>query len=110
MAATARTITIDPESELGKTLAEADGKPVFVVCDGVRFRVSRAEPDPWSDYDPEKVRDGLRKYAGIISPEDGERIKAMIYQGREEGTRPIDRPRSIPPTSSHQTSTSKSRP
>ena len=92
MAAAMRTITIDPESELGKALAEADDTPVVLALDGARFRVSRSDDDLWADYDPERVRDGLRRFAGTLSPEEGERIKALIYRGREEGTRPIDRP------------------
>lgn len=92
MANATRTITIDPGSELGKALAEADDTPVVLAIDGVRFRVSRSDDDPWANYDPERVRDGLRRFAGTISREEGERIKSLIYRGREEGTRPIDRP------------------
>jgi hypothetical protein len=92
MAIETRTITIDPESELGKALAEADDTPVVLALDGVRFRVSRSDDDPWANYDPQRLRDGLRKIAGLITPEEAERLKEMIYRGREEGTRPIDRP------------------
>jgi hypothetical protein len=59
---------------------------------GTRFRVTRDPDDPWANYDREKVRDGLRKFAGMLTPEEGERIKELIYRGREEGTRPITRP------------------
>jgi hypothetical protein len=86
-----RTITIDPESELGKALADADETSVVLALDGVWFRVSRNDDNPWANYDPAKVRAGLRKIAGIISPEEADRLKEMIYRGREEGTRPIDR-------------------
>jgi hypothetical protein len=92
MATATRTITIDPESELGKALAEAKDTPVVLALDGLRFRVSRSDEDLWANYDPVRVREGLRKFAGTISPEEGERIKELIYRGREEGTRPIDRP------------------
>jgi hypothetical protein len=86
------TIVIDPDSELGRALDETDGEPVVLLRNGTRFRVTRDPDDPWANYDPEKVRDGLRKFAGMITREEGERIKELIYRGREEGTRPITRP------------------
>jgi hypothetical protein len=86
------TIVIDPDSELGRALDETDGEPVVLLRNGTRFRVTRDPDDPWANYDPEKVRDGLRKFAGMLTPAEGERIKELIYRGREEGTRPITRP------------------
>jgi hypothetical protein len=86
------TITIDPDSELGRALDETDGAPVVLLRGKERFRVIRDPDDPWANYDPEKVREGLKKVAGLITPEDGDRIIESIYRGREEGTRPIDRP------------------
>jgi hypothetical protein len=86
------TIVIDPDSELGRALDETDGEPVVLLRNGTRFRVTRDPDDPWANYDPEKVRDGLRKFAGMLTREEGERIKELIYRGREEGTRPITRP------------------
>ena len=92
MAKTPLTITIDPDSELGRALDDADGSPVILERNGARFLVTRDPDDPWANYDPEKLRAGLRKFAGMLTPEEGERIKESIYRGREEGTRPIDRP------------------
>lgn len=86
------TITVDPDSELGRALDETGGSTVILERNGTRFRVTRDPDDPWADYDPEKVRAGLRKFAGMLTLEEGERIKETIYRGREEGTRPIDRP------------------
>ncbi|MDQ3692060.1 MAG: hypothetical protein M3464_00315 [Chloroflexota bacterium] len=86
------TITIDPDSELGRALDETAGSPVVLVRAGARFRVTRDPDDPWATYDPDKVRAGLRKFAGMLTREEGERIKESIYRGREEGTRPLDRP------------------
>jgi hypothetical protein len=54
--------------------------------------VIREAQDPWATYDPAKLRAGLKKVAGLLSPEEGDRIIEMIYRGREEGTRPIERP------------------
>ncbi len=92
MAKAPLTITIDPDRELGRALDDTDGPPVILMRNGTRFLVTRDPGDPWADYDPEKVRAGLRKFAGMLTPEEGERIKETIYRGREEGTRPIDRP------------------
>jgi hypothetical protein len=46
----------------------------------------------WANSDPEKVLEGLHEIAGTLSPAEGERMKDLIYRGREEGTRPITRP------------------
>jgi hypothetical protein len=92
MAKERRTINVDPDSELGRALDENDGELVVLVRNGRRFRVTRDADDPWANYDPEKVRAGLRKFAGMLTPEEGERIKEAIYRGREEGTRPLERP------------------
>jgi hypothetical protein len=86
------TIHIDPDSELAQILATAEETPVVPDSNGVHFRVIRVEDDLWADYDPEAVLEGLREIAGTLSAEEGERMKALIYRGREEGTRPITRP------------------
>lgn len=92
------TITIDPDSELGRALDESGDEPIVLVQGKNRFRVMResgvpqTDDDPWANYDPEKLREALYEIAGTISPEEGERMKELIYRGREEGTRPIDRP------------------
>jgi hypothetical protein len=86
------TITIDPDSELGRALGETAAEPVVLLRGGSRFRVTREADDPWAHYDPAKLRAGLTKVAGLLSPEEGDRIIATIYRGREEGTRPITRP------------------
>ncbi len=89
------TFTIDPDSELGRALDESDGSPIVLERNGAHFRMTRDPDDPWADYDPEKVRAGLREFAGMLTPEEGERIKETIDREREEGTRPIDRPSSL---------------
>jgi hypothetical protein len=40
------TITIDPESELGRALDETDGGPVVLLRGGARFRVTRDPGNP----------------------------------------------------------------
>jgi hypothetical protein len=86
------TITIDPDSELGRALDQTAGEPIVLLRNGTRFRVTLDADDPWANYDPESVLEGLHEIAGTLSPEKGERMKELIYRGREEGTRPITRP------------------
>ena len=86
------TITIDPDSELGRVLDASAEEPVVLVRGESRFRVIREATDPWATYDPAKLRAGLQTVAGLLSAEDGERIIQHICRGREEGTRPITRP------------------
>jgi hypothetical protein len=86
------TITIDPDSELGRALDESNDMPVVLRRGQTRFRVVRDPDDPWATYDPEQVLEGLHEIAGTLSPAEGERMKELIYRGREEGTRPITRP------------------
>ena len=56
MASEPLTITIDPDSELGRALGERDKAPIILIRNGARFRVTRDPDDPWANYDPEKVR------------------------------------------------------
>lgn len=99
MVAEPRTISIDTDSELGLALDEANGEPIVLIRGRARFRVVPDEvPAPlnrsgiWANYDPDGIREGLREIVGVVTPEEGERMKELIYRGREEGTRPIDRP------------------
>ena len=81
-----RTFAIDPESELGRAVAD-----VILERGRVRYRVSRAD-DPWADYDPDNARAGLRAHAGMITDDQAERMKAQVYLGREDGARSLRRP------------------
>ena len=92
MATEPKTIKITPETSLSSLLTEAADAPVLLEANGVVYRLAREGEDIWAGYDPERVRAGLRAFAGTLSSEEGERIKALIYRGREEGTRPPDRP------------------
>lgn len=86
------TIHIAPNSELAHALAEVDNRPVLLDSSGVQFQVIRASEDLWTGYDPDAVLAALKATAGTLSREEGERIKELIYRGREEGTRPLTRP------------------
>ncbi len=47
----------------------------------------------WKNYDPEKLREALDKYGGMWSDIDADKLIADIHRWREEGSRPVDRPR-----------------
>ena len=91
MATAHKTVLVTDETALPELLDDAAKAPVILERGGERFRLSRAD-DLFAGYDPERVRDGLRRFAGTISAEEGERLKRLVYRGREEGTRPPDRP------------------
>jgi hypothetical protein len=67
------------------TLAKR-GETVLVEKDGVLFRLEAEEapqkPDIWANYDPEKVREGLRKSAGALKGVDIEALKRDIQDQR----------------------------
>ena len=99
MATTEKTIEVAPGGELDRLLAEANGAVLILIRDGVRYRLHRDEPageaatdDPWADYDPERLIAGVRAVAGSINEAEAERLKAYIYAGREESSRPAEGP------------------
>lgn len=92
MATTYRTISVTEHTDLPDLLDHAAKEPIILERGGQRFRLSRADDDIGPTDDPERVQEGLRRFAGTVSVEEGERRKALIYRGREEGTRPLDRP------------------
>jgi hypothetical protein len=83
-------ISVGDDTNLPRLLDEATAAPVRLERNGVVYRLTR-EDDIWAGYDPERVREGLRLYAGSWSDIDAEALKAYIYRGREEGSRPLDR-------------------
>jgi hypothetical protein len=94
MVAQRKAIKVTPESDLIHLLDDAAEEPLLLEKDGVVFRLSVADntDDLWAGYDPERTRRILREMAGSISQEEAERIKALIRKGRDEGTRPANRP------------------
>jgi hypothetical protein len=98
MVAAEKTVNVEPGSELARILDEAGDRSLILVKSGVRYRVARESSieeakagDPWADYDPEKLMEGVLAVAGSITVEEAERMKAFIYAAREAGTRPPDR-------------------
>ncbi|MFT4037029.1 MAG: hypothetical protein QM692_02515 [Thermomicrobiales bacterium] len=83
-----RTIAIDPESELGHALDEAESGGIVLLRGSERFRVIPEADDPWANYDPARLRTGLEKIDGLLTPEEAEQLVERIYRARGEGTRP----------------------
>jgi hypothetical protein len=88
-------IEIKPDSEVARVLRAAGERPVVLVSGGARYEVVRIERDGTHENDAEAFRAVLREAAGTFTPEEAEQLKQNIYRWREEGTRPIDRPRMI---------------
>ena len=95
MASEPKTVEVAPGSELDRWLDEAERTPLRLVRNGVSFRLAREEEDPWAGYDPEVAIAGMRAVAGTWSVSDAETLKEYIYRAREEGSRPLDRPRPL---------------
>lgn len=98
MAAKAKTIIVEPDSELDRLLKEANTGPVTVESDGTRYRIERIPTtgnltfrtldNLWDDYDPEAARAAILAAAGTMSDVDAEELKEYIYRRRAEGSRP----------------------
>lgn len=86
-----KTTHVPDDSELGRLLQEADQMELRLEQHGVTYPLSREDNDPRATYDPDAVRCGMEAAAGALTPEQAEEIKRYIYQGREEGTRPVNR-------------------
>lgn len=87
-----------PDSEGATLLAEASKAPLLVEVDGSTYRASLLHPgteeaeDIWEGYDPEKIRRAAAETAGSWADLDAGKLIAEIYQAREDGSRPADRP------------------
>lgn len=79
--------SVDPESELGRLLDE-EASSILLEKDGILYRLNR-EDDRLRVVDPAVTRATILAGAGTLSVKDGERMKAAIYQAREEGTHPL---------------------
>jgi hypothetical protein len=86
-----RTITVDPDSELGRLLDEASKMPLILEKDGTRYLLSREE-ESWPTISNEEYQRILDETIGTLSEEEAEHMLATIYRAREEGSRPVDQP------------------
>ena len=87
MAAETKVISVAPESELGRLLAEIGAVPVILDRDGNRYVLAREDAhDIWADYDPEKVRQALLQSAGALADIDRESLLSDIHAAREQNS------------------------
>ncbi|MGH2531447.1 MAG: hypothetical protein ACRDJW_03980 [Thermomicrobiales bacterium] len=87
-------IKVTPEIDITELLNAADEKPVVLERNGTRYRRARQDmkEDIWEGYDPEEVRAALQATVGSWSDLDTDRLIEEIYEARERGVRPFDRP------------------
>ena len=69
------------------TLAQ-HGKRVLVEKEGLLFRVepekAPKKPDIWKDYDPQRVRQGLKRSAGALAGVDRDALIEDIHRQRQQ--------------------------
>ena len=75
------TISVDPASELARTLADADA-PVVLDSDGVRYTVERE--DVFARYDAQTVLRGLRQSRGALKGVDVETLLIDLAAQRSQ--------------------------
>lgn len=88
-----KVIPVEPGSDVDHFLKQADDQPIIAEAHGHRFRVVREPVDPFANYDPERVRAGLSRIAGLLKDVDTEALKAELREQREQDSigRPADR-------------------
>jgi hypothetical protein len=91
MAHDRQAIHLPDDSELARLLEQTNDTSVRVEMNGVVYRVTR-DDDPWARYDPDAVSAAVKASVGLLTPDEGEALKAYVYHAREEGSRPADRP------------------
>lgn len=85
-------VEIDSDSELARVIAAAGREPVRLVIKDQQYVVTRDPFNSVDHSDPEEFQEALRTAAGIMTPEEGERLKRMIYPWRDEEGLRIDPP------------------
>jgi hypothetical protein len=80
-----KRIKVKPGSELARLLEEANQTPLLLEKDGVLYHLTTSsQEDIWKDYDPERVKAGLKKSAGALSGVDTKQLLLDIRQSREQ--------------------------
>lgn len=89
MAAKSKAIVVEPDSELGRLLMEADAGPLLLERSGGRYRVERVHiiealtvEDLRAGYDPEALRAAVEATAGSWADIDGDKLKQYIHRSR----------------------------
>jgi hypothetical protein len=84
MATELKTIIVQPGSELAEVVDEAADGPVRLVKDGQRFRLVREENGLFADYDPDRVREALRRSFGVLRGVDIDELQRDLKEQREQ--------------------------
>jgi hypothetical protein len=91
MASTYKTIHVTDDTTLADLLDDATREPIILERNGDRFRLSRDEDIDYEP-DPEYVRATLAATLGSWADLDVDEMIREIYEAREAGSRPLDRP------------------
>lgn len=92
------TETYTADAELAALLASAreSGERVRIKAGEETYEVEVKTAahwvNPYAGYTADEIEAALQDAAGIFTEEEAERIIALIYEAREQGTRPIDHP------------------
>jgi hypothetical protein len=94
MATTPKTVRVTAETALPELLDEVAREPIILERDGERFRLSRDAADDDIAYEPdaEGVRAVLAATVGSWADLDVDAMIREIYEAREAGSRPLERP------------------
>ncbi|MBX3069311.1 MAG: hypothetical protein KF883_02285 [Thermomicrobiales bacterium] len=82
-----KPIHIEPESDTAKLLRLVRDEPVSVESGGVEYRIERRVPEPFADYDPEKVLEALHNGIGLYEGVDTGAFKREILEQRSQAPR-----------------------
>ncbi|HEY7030890.1 MAG TPA: hypothetical protein VH482_06170 [Thermomicrobiales bacterium] len=84
----ARTIEVEPDSEVARLLHKAREQPIVLKLEGQRFQLRREttaeEPENWT-YDPQLVIQGMEEAKGAITPQEAEEWIQDVARRRREG-------------------------
>jgi len=87
-----KRIKVEPGSELARLLEEVGESPLLLEKDGVLYQLTpSSQEDIWADYNPERVKAGLRQSAGALAGVDTTQLLADIHQSREQRRRSENR-------------------
>ena len=85
MQAEAKVISVAPDSELGRLLEKIGAAPVILEKEGELFALAREDAeDIWATYDPEQVREALRRCTGVLAGVERESLLSDIHAAREQ--------------------------
>lgn len=71
-----------PDIDLARLLEQANAQSIVIEKNGVRYRITREDADPWAGYDPEKVRAAIARSAGLFKGIDHEALIREVYEAR----------------------------